>query len=182
MSKSLHSMKHIEFRSLREVSLADLVELFNHPDVRRHLPLATSDFTAQTCEQFVAAKERLWSEHGYGPWAFFVDDAFAGWGGLQPEAGDVDLGLVLHPAYWGIGPGLCRMILRRAFEEMRVSSVIVLLPPSRTRTRALRRFGFISDGEVEISNQRFLRYRLPNPSTRAGTAAQSTAPDRPPAR
>lgn len=154
---------HIEFKRLTDVPVADLVALFAHPDVRRHLPLATGDFSVEACERFVAAKERQWSEHGYGPWAFFVDGVFAGWGGLQPEGGDADLGLVLHPSYWGLGPRLFRTILRRAFEEMAFESVIVLVPPSRTRTRAILRLGFRPDGEIEIASQRFLRYRLRNP-------------------
>jgi hypothetical protein len=39
-------------------------------------------------------------EEWHGPWAFIVDGKFAGWGGLQPEEGDADLELVLHPDYW----------------------------------------------------------------------------------
>lgn len=155
----------IELQRLGRVAIPDLVALFNHPEVRRHLPLARGTFTAETCERFVAAKERLWAEHGFGPWAFVVDGAFAGWGGLQPEDGDADLGLVLHPRHWGIGPELCREVLRRAFEEMGLASVIVLLPPSRTRMRAILRFGFRPDGEVEIGSERFLRYRLANPGS-----------------
>lgn len=150
----------IEYRRLTEVSIPDLVELFNHPDVRRHLPLARDAFTPETCERFVAAKERLWAEHGYGPWAFYVDGAFAGWGGLQPEGGDADFGLVLHPRHWGLGPALCREILRRAFEDMGFESVIILLPPTRKRVRALFRLGFRRDGETEVGGERFLRYRL----------------------
>lgn len=153
----------IELQRLTQVAIPDLVELFNHPDVRRHLPLARDPFTPETCERFVATKERLWAEHGYGPWAFFVDGAFAGWGGLQPEGEDADFGLVLHPSYWGLGPVLCREILRRAFQEMRLASVTALLPPTRTRIRALFRLGFRPDGEMQVGGERFLRYRLLDP-------------------
>lgn len=158
-----HGAMHIELRRLPDVALADLVELFNHPAVRRHLPLARGEFTEEGCARFVEAKERLWAEHGFGPWAFYVDGAFAGWGGLQPEGGDADFGLVLHPSHWGIGPALAREILRRAFEEMGLDSVVVLLPPTRRRVAALRRMGFRRDGELEVAGERFLRYRLRNP-------------------
>lgn len=166
-------MTTIEFRRLPGVALAELAALFNHPGVRRHLPLARGDFTEEMCARFVRAKEAMWADHGYGPWAFFVDGAFAGWGGLQPEDGDADLGLVLHPAHWGAGPRLAREILRRAFAEMSMESVIVLLPPSRTRIRAIRRLGFQPDGEAVLSGERFLRFRLRNPAgaPRAGAAA-----------
>jgi RimJ/RimL family protein N-acetyltransferase len=157
----------IEFRRLPQVAIPDLVALFNLPEVRRHLPLARDPFTPEMCERFVAAKERLWAEHGYGPWAFFVENAFAGWGGLQPEGGDADFGLVLHPHYWGLGPVLCREVLRHAFREMGLESVIVLLPPSRTRIRALLRLGLRLDGEMQVGGERFLRYRLLNPGAAA---------------
>jgi len=102
----------------------------------------------------------MWEESGFGPWAFVLDDEFIGWGGLQPEGGEVDLGLVLSPKHWGAGPVLSRRILMYAFEELDVDSVIALLPPSRTRVAALRRLGFREDGEILIEDQRFVRYRL----------------------
>ena len=110
--------------------------------------------------QFVAAKERLWSEHGYGPWAFVVGGQFVGWGGLQPESGEADLALVLHPNHWGIGKVLFEEIVGRAFGEMGFESVTVLLPPTRTRVRGLLRLGFAEDGEIEVGGERFLRFRL----------------------
>lgn len=151
--------EEVEFKRLTEVSLVDLAELFNHPDVRRHLPLAEGRFTAERCASFVLEKERMWDEHGYGPWAFFVEGRFAGWGGLQPEGPDADFGLVLHPRFWGLGPALVLEILRRAFEEMGCDSVTILLPPSRTRIRALKRIGFERDGSVASGGERFARYR-----------------------
>jgi RimJ/RimL family protein N-acetyltransferase len=164
----------IEFKRLPEVPLEHLVDLFNDPDVRRHLPLAKSPFTAESCARFVAAKEQLWAEHGYGPWAFFVDGEFAGWGGLQPEGPDADLGFVLHPRFWGLGLRLTREILRQAFEEMNRESVIVLLPPSRARVRALKRMGFEADGETLVGGERFIRYRRYNPR-RTAHASRDTA-------
>jgi len=149
----------IAFKRLPEVDKADLVELMNHPLVRRQMPLTSDNFTETDAQNFVEGKERLWAEHGYGPWAFFIDDKFAGWGGLQPEEGDADLGLVLHPNYWGKGKAIYDEIMRRAFGEMGLSSVMVLLPPSRTRVRGMARLGFKQDGELEIYGERFIRYR-----------------------
>lgn len=159
----------IEFKRLTEVPLRDLADLFNDPAVRRHLPLAKAPFTARTCAGFVAAKEKMWMEHGYGPWAFFVDGEFAGWGGLQPDGLDADLGFVLHPRFWGLGFKLSREILRQAFDEMDRDSVIVLLPPSRTRIRALTRMGFVADGEALVDQERFMRYRRHSPQRAKGT-------------
>jgi RimJ/RimL family protein N-acetyltransferase len=151
---------HLELRRLSAVAPADLIALMNHPRVRRHLPLARSEFGRAECAAFVANKEALWHEHGYGPWAFIIDGTFAGWGGLQPEGDDADVALVLHPRFWGHGKMVCDNVIARAFSELGLTSVTILLPPSRGRAHAVRRLGFTPDGETEILGERFLRYRL----------------------
>ena len=154
----------IVFKRLSEVDRSDIIGLMNDPLVRRHMPLAKGDFGPAECEEFVAAKERLWEEHGYGPWAFVLDGEFVGWGGLQPEGGEVDLGLVLHPKQWGLGKTLYREIISLAFGKLGFKSVTVLLPPSRTRVSGILLLGFTPDGEVEVAGERFIRYRLNAPA------------------
>lgn len=154
------SIMTTEFKRLTEIDKSDIMELMNHPLVRRHLPLASGRFDESDCEDFVAAKERLWNEAGYGPWAFVVDGRFVGWGGLQPENGEADLGLVLHPDHWGLGRPLYREIVRRGFGEMGVEAITVLLPPTRKRIKGLLRLGFRNDGRLNVSGVPFVRYRL----------------------
>ena len=150
----------IEFRRLSDIDVAEIIALNTHPLVRRHMPLSDDNFGDAECREWVQGKESQWEEYGYGPWAFMLDGKFAGWGGLQYEGGDADLGLVLHPHCWGMGKPIYDEIIRRAFEEMGLKSVTILLPPSRTRVRAIFRLGFQLDGEVELFHQRFFRYRL----------------------
>jgi RimJ/RimL family protein N-acetyltransferase len=152
----------IAFKKLSDVDHADIVALMNDPRVRRQMPLTSDTFSEADARNFVAAKERLWEEHGYGPWAFVIDGTFAGWGGLQPEHGDADLALVLHPRFWGTGKRIYDEIIRRAFGDMGFESVTILFPPSRTRIKGIRRLGFVEDGEVEIGGERFIRYCLYN--------------------
>ena len=152
--------EQIAFRRLTEVSPEAIIELMNDPDVRRHLPLAQGYFGMPEYERFVAAKEQMWKEHGYGPWAFQLGDEFVGWGGLQPEGDDVDVGLILRRAYWGAGKELYKRIVDHAFRELGVDSVIALLPPSRTRIAGMQCLGFIDDGEVMIGTELFHRFRL----------------------
>jgi hypothetical protein len=159
---------HIEFKRLSDVDKADIIELMNHPLVRRQMPLTNASFGEAECDGFVRGKEALWAEHGYGPWAFVVDGRFAGWGGLQPEDGDADLALVLHPRHWGIGRHIYDEIIRRAFGEMGFASVTILFPPTRTRVKGLLRLGFRPDGETVIGGERFLRFRLLRPPSPAG--------------
>ena len=154
---------NIEFKRLTEIDPVDIIDLMNNPLVRRHMPLS-SPMDSDSCAAFVKNKEQLWLDFGYGPWAFVVDGVFIGWGGLQPEAGDVDLGLVLHPDYWGMGPTLYHEIIKRAFDEMGFESVTILFPPTRTRIKGILRLGFKPDGEVNVSGERFMRYRLYAPT------------------
>ena len=150
----------LELRRLGAVDPADIVDLMNHPLVRRHMPLADGPFGAEECAAFVTGKENIWHEHGYGPWAFVIDGEFAGWGGLQPEDGDADLALVLHPRFWGHGRTVYERVLDEAFGPLGLDSVTVLLPPTRGGAHGIVRLGFRPDGETDIAGQRFLRYRL----------------------
>jgi RimJ/RimL family protein N-acetyltransferase len=151
---------NLEFKRLTEIDKSEIIELMNNPLVRRHMPLTSDDFDDRDCDEFIAAKEKLWTDHGYGPWAFIVDGHFVGWGGLQPENGEADLGLVLHPKSWGIGKVLYDEILERAFGEMGFESVTVLLPPTRKLIKGLLQLGFKADGALEVGGERFTRYRL----------------------
>ena len=150
----------IMFTRLTKIPPDAIIDLMNDPAVLRHLPLAQDEFGDVECARFVAAKEQMWEERGFGPWAFVLDGEFIGWGGLQPEGDDVDVGLVLNQKYWGAGYALYRRILTYAFENLRVDSVTVLLPISRTRVAAMRRLGFQKDGDIVIQDQCFIRYRL----------------------
>jgi ribosomal-protein-alanine N-acetyltransferase len=157
----------IEFVRLPEVDSADIIDLMSGPAVRRHLPLASGPFGDPfgdiECAAFVAAKERIWTEHGYGPWGFVADGAFVGWGGPQPEDGDIDIALVLGRPAWGLGELIHREILRRVFDAVAPESVTALLPATRGSAHALLRLGYAPDGAAEIGGHPFHRYRLRPP-------------------
>lgn len=136
------------------------LELLNHPQVKKHMPLATEDFTSAVCATWIEGKERTWTEQGFGPHAFVWGGEFVGWGGYQPEGDDADLGLVLHPKHWGLGVPIVKALLTEGFERFGFSSVIVLLPPSRTRLLGLSRLGFQRDGEMDVLGVEFMRFRL----------------------
>jgi ribosomal-protein-alanine N-acetyltransferase len=151
---------NLEFKRLTAVDSQDIIALNNHPEVLRQMPLGTPDFDEVKAKEWVRQKDAQWDEHGYGPWAFFIDDEFAGWGGLQHEDGDADLALVLHPRFWGSGKAIYGEIVKRAFTGMELESITILLPISRTRTKGIARLGFQADGEVEFDGVRFQRFRL----------------------
>lgn len=150
----------ISFRPLAEAGQERLVRLMSDPRVYRYMPLSSGSFTPADCDGFLAAKAKLWADHGYGPWALFLGEDFAGWGGFQWEDGDADLGLVLAPDFWGAGQRLAIAMLDKGFGEMGFPSVTALLPPGRPHVGALLRAGFVADSETTINDKRFLRFRL----------------------
>ncbi len=156
----MEETKNIQFQRLTEVNKTEIIALMNNHLVKRQMPLLKGGFDEGTCDKFIKAKEHLWNKYGYGPWAIIINDKFAGWGGLQPEHGEADLALVLHPNYWGLGKVLYNQIIAKAFGEMGLQSVTVLFPPSRTRIKGLLKLGFKKDDELMIGNEQFLRFRL----------------------
>lgn len=151
---------NIEFIRLTEVNKSDIIALMSNQIVLNHMPLATAQFGEEECDKFIEEKENIWKEHGYGPWAFIINGNFIGWGGLQPEHNDIEIALVLHPNYWGIGKIIYDKIIHYAFEDLNLKAVIVLLPPSRKHVKGLFKLGFEKDGNIEIDGKLFLRYRL----------------------
>lgn len=156
-------MENIKLVRLTEIERSELIELMNNQSVRRQMPLFTGEFSAGDYEKFIVNKEQLWAKYGYGPWAFVIGNRFAGWGGLQPEQGEADLALVLHPDFWGQGRRLFNIIMWKAFMEMELNSITVLFPPTRSNVSALLRLGFQKDSELIINDHRFIRYRLLKP-------------------
>lgn len=152
----------IIFKRLPEVQRSEIMKLMTEPRLLKHMPLLSSKFSEADCDAFVSQKEADWAERGYGVWAFYIEGEFVGWGGLQYENGEPDLGLVLHPDHWGKGLELYHEICTKAFGEMSFEYITVLLPPSRTRLAALCRLGFRRDGEALIGEERFLRFCLTN--------------------
>ena len=153
-------MNEIEFVHLIEVKEYQIVNLMNNEMVMKQLPLLVEGFSAENCQVFLKEKKRLWDEHGFGPWAFLIKGEFSGWGGLQFEHGDVDFALVLHPKFWGWGRKIFNKVKDQAFNEMNLNSITILLPPSRSNSKAVTRLGLTEDGELTIEGEVFLRYRL----------------------
>lgn len=148
---------------LQEIEPNKIIELMNNKMVARYLPLLKGDFSEHDCQAFVAAKKKLWEYYGYGPWAFLVDGEFAGWGGLQPEQGEADFALILHPNYWGLGREIFKLVKDKAFNELGLDSIMALLPPNRHNANAILRFGFKEEGQLNIGGQDFRKFRYLKP-------------------
>ncbi len=153
-------MTDISLTRLSDIDEAAIIDLMNDPSVRRHMPLLDAGFSAADCRAFRATKQEMWDRHGFGPQAILIDGQFAGWGGLQPQDGDADFALVLHPAHWGAGLRIFRLFRDEAFGPMGLDSITALLPPDRANRRAILRLGFVEEGPVTVDGAAFIRFRL----------------------
>ena len=153
-------MSEIQFVHLYEIEEEKFITLMNHEMVGKLMPLLKNVFSKEDYQNFLQAKKELWDTYGFGPLAFIINGEFAGWGGIQPENGEADFALVLHPDYWGWGLRIFKKIKNIAFETMNIDSITILFPPSRTNVKAVTRFGFIKDGELDIAGEKFIRLRL----------------------
>ena len=154
---------HIEKRKLKDVDKNLIIQLLNDPLVKRHMPLSVENFDEKQYINFIEAKDSIWKNFGFGPWAYFIDNKFVGWGGIQPDEGDFELALVLSPNYWGYGRHLYKELIKEAFSELHLESVTILFPPSRTRIKWIFKVGFIEEDQVSIDGKNFMRFRLKNP-------------------
>ena len=73
----------LDFIHLFEVEEDEIITLMNNKMVRKYLPLLVGSFSTDDCKAFLDSKKKLWDKDGFGPWAFLINDEFAGWGGLQ---------------------------------------------------------------------------------------------------
>lgn len=157
-------MDNIKLVHLNEIEEKKIIELMNNELVGKQMPLLSIPFSIEDYKEFLKAKQKLWDEHGYGPWAFLIKGEFAGWGGLQPEHGEADFALVLHPNFWGWGGRIFSRIKNWAYNETNIKSMTVLFPTSRTNSMGIIRLGFVEDGKIVIDGESFVRFRHSKPS------------------
>ncbi|MEM8976551.1 MAG: GNAT family N-acetyltransferase [Pseudomonadota bacterium] len=151
---------HIAFARLSEVDPDEIMAHMKDPRVAEHMPLLTFEWDKNAVVKFVAAKEECWSRDGLGHWAVLSDNVYVGWGGFQKEGNEWDFGLVLKPDSFGLGIRIAKKAIEFANADERISFVTFLLPPSRTKLRALERFGARFVDEIEYDGSKFLKYRL----------------------
>ncbi|WP_299847015.1 GNAT family N-acetyltransferase [uncultured Roseovarius sp.] len=154
-------MKHqISFARLQTVDARDIITHMSDPRVAAHMPLLTSAWDDATVAKFLTTKEAYWQRDGLGHWAILANTEYVGWGGFQKEGDEWDYGLVLKPKAFGLGTQISRKAIEFAIADQRIPFVTFLLPPSRKKLGALRRFGAEFVGEVEYDGKAFLKYRL----------------------
>ncbi len=155
----------IKLARLTDVPPEQILAHMSDPRVATHLPLMTEGWDAAMVRQFVEMKEARWQQDGLGHWAFLADGAYVGWGGFEKEGTEWDLGLVLRPDNFGLGPRISRQLLEFARHDARIPYVTFLLPPSRKSLGALSRMGARFLEEIDYDGTRFLKFRLDTPQS-----------------
>nr|WP_299046791.1 GNAT family N-acetyltransferase [uncultured Tateyamaria sp.] len=153
----------ITFARLSTVSCDEIAAHMSDPRVAAHMPLLTSAWDHAKAKRFVDMKEAFWQRDGLGHWAFLAGGAYVGWGGFQKEGAEWDFGLVLKPDAFGLGIRIAHLAMACARADQRIPFVTFLLPPSRTRLKALERLGAAFVGRVRHDGCDFLKYRLETP-------------------
>ena len=131
----------IAFARLSEIDPDDILAHMSDPRVAEHLPLLKFAWDKEAVAKFLATKKECWKRDGLGHWAILFDGVYVGWGGFQKEGEEWDFGLVLKPASFGLGLRIAKKAIDFAIADERIPFVTFLVPPSRTKLRALERFG-----------------------------------------
>jgi hypothetical protein len=150
----------IRFARLADIPPAEILSHMTDPRVAEHMPLLTGTWDLETVAAFVAAKEACWDRDGLGHWAFLYRGRYAGWGGLQREGREWDLGLVLKPGNFGLGNRILKQVVAFARADSRIPYVTFLLPPSRKHLGALSRIGATACGKAASGGAEFLKFRM----------------------
>ncbi|WP_226804089.1 GNAT family N-acetyltransferase [Amylibacter sp. SFDW26] len=160
VSKSTHQ---ITFTRLPAISPDEIIAHMSDPRVAEHMPLLTFEWNHDTLADFIATKEACWERDGLGHWAILCNGSYVGWGGFQKEGDEWDFGLVLKPDHFGLGLAITKKAIQFAKEDENIPYVTFLLPPSRTRLKALERLGAQFIEIITYDGQDFLKYRLDTP-------------------
>lgn len=159
------SRSTISFAPLSSIAPEEVRALNSDPRVILHMPLADPEpMSSDELRDWVAGKEAITQEHGFGPQAILLDGDFAGWGGIEPDGAGASISLVLSPAFWGEGRRILEVLLEEAFGRLGLPYVLVEFPPTRTNVRGLLRLGFFEVEDRTIEGERFVVYRLDAPS------------------
>ena len=120
----------------------------------------------------LAAMIEHWDRHGYGVWTFRTrsDGQFAGRAGLRnvrlAATAETELLYALRAELWGqgIATEMARAILRIAFDQLRMPSLVAFtLPANRASQRVMEKAGFGFEREITWAGLPHLLYRIAQP-------------------
>ena len=126
--------------------------------MRKHL-ISHPRFTPQTFEAWLAEKVIAGKAPGCRLREIHEGGKLAGWGGIQCEAGEFEVALVLAPTSWGGGHEIVTTI-RRWAREMGHAYLLAHFPESRPQARALKKLFGQPIATHQIDETVFVTYRV----------------------
>ena len=127
----------LTYHTIDTSSTEEWLELLNSELVRKYL-IQHPPFTTETLRNWLQNKIKIDQEPACRVRAIRSDEKLIGWCGIQVEAGDYELALVLSPKFWGHGREAMNQILIWA-QELGHKQLLTHLPQTRPQTKALER-------------------------------------------
>jgi RimJ/RimL family protein N-acetyltransferase len=163
----------IRYLSFDEADVDRLFQVLNNPAVRKHL-IEHPIFDRVTFAQWVEGKRDIDRLSGCRIRGVELDGKIVGWCGVQggpttegvdleinaPEGGvRYDIGIILEPSAWGVGPKIFRDMIDWAI-ELGHREIYIYLLDSRRAARPLLRYGFKEFGMITMLGRTFRAYVL----------------------
>ncbi len=123
-------MKHISYVEIQGLNQNELMRILNAERVREHL-VPHEQFDESSLADWVAEKVTVNATAGCKVRGIEVNDAVAGWCGIQFENGSYELAIVLDEKYWGIGVRVFKDLMAWAAELGHRTVVLHLLNTRR---------------------------------------------------
>lgn len=154
-------MKNVEYVDFQDLNRIELLNILNKEKVREHL-VTHDEFDETSLDEWVKGKVKVNSTCGCKVKGIKVNDAVAGWCGIQLENGSYELAIVLDVKYWGVGVGVFKEVMRWA-SELGHSEVVLHLFNTRPEYRFLRKMAS-RVYESTMFGQKYTSYELRVPS------------------
>ena len=153
-------MPAIRYLPFHEIPADAFLPLMNRPSTRKHL-IEHAVFDATSIRRWVEEKQAVDRAPGCRVRAVEVAGELAGWCGIQDQAGEFEIAIVLDSAYWGIGQSVFRDVMAWG-RELGHARLFIQLLDTRRPYRFLRKMA-TRVCESEWQGRRFTRYELPVP-------------------
>jgi N-acetylglutamate synthase-like GNAT family acetyltransferase len=123
--------------------------------------MGSDGFTKKACATIIKESIQDWERYGIGSFAVInkCNQTVVGWAGYKrwKDEGH-ELLCVLSPSCWGIGFEIANRLINYAFNQLRLSSLLILLPKTRNSFQYNLKMGFEERGTEQFKDARFKKF------------------------
>jgi len=161
------------FRLFEDNDLADLRDLYGHPESVLYLSVSGRTWTDDDLLRQAATWRGEFEAFGYTKWRVdTADGEFVGRAGISPLWGDpaqAEMGYCIRREMWGrgIATDLATIVRDWAWENTTLPHLIgMTYPGNESSQRVLRKIGMVSTGSHVLHGETFDFFRLDRPNAR----------------